>query len=591
MNWTTIQATGYRPEIDGVRAIAVVAVILFHMGYLPNGYLGVDVFFVISGYLITGIIYKKRKTASFSIKEFYLRRFRRITPLVLVVTTVALLVGGFVMLPDDLENLAQSVVATTLFSNNILSYITIFDYWDITNEFKPLMHTWSLGIEEQYYLFYPLIIMLIPVKRKKLLVTLLSVLALLSFSLYLFESGAATRFYLLQYRFFELAIGGIFAIILDSKIVELKYRWLVWLVMLFILVVPPAIFPVEVALSAVVLLTTIILTTIGVESRINPVISSSGFVFIGKISFSLYMWHQVYLAYYRYTYSDELSLWSSMVLGGLILATSILSYNFVEEPFRRGFLPNRTFMVGIVGISLALLLPSLLLYSKAGIIRDVPELSIIYGGSENVHHNSYNDRIYKLANEFDSTNTIKVLLIGNSFARDYGNILLETKFSDQMDLSYAYSWSDLDDDNRIENSDVILAFPLTASVYEKNKERQYLNVDKLYCIGNKSFGTNSGLYYNYRGDDKCEQLARIREDAITYNQVQSAFWGPKFLDVLRYIRVDSAFVPVFTEECKFFSQDTKHLTYDGAKELAKYISADPKHQLNRIFTSYGANRE
>lgn len=145
----------YRHDIDGLRAIAVLAVIFFHFGVLPAGYLGVDVFFVISGFLITGIVVNQIDAGKFTILGFYLRRTRRIIPLSLFVGMVALFVGMLCMLPDDLENLSQSVIATNLFGNNVLQAVTTKNYWDVVNEFKPLMHTWSLGVEEQYYLFYP----------------------------------------------------------------------------------------------------------------------------------------------------------------------------------------------------------------------------------------------------------------------------------------------------------------------------------------------------------------------------------------------------------------------------------------------------
>lgn len=118
----------FRYDIQGIRALAVLTVFVFHLGFLPNGYLGVDIFFVISGFLITGILNKEFINGTYSIKEFYLRRLRRIIPLVLIVNIIALIIGFIIMLPDDYENLAQSVVATNFFSNNILQYITTGNY-------------------------------------------------------------------------------------------------------------------------------------------------------------------------------------------------------------------------------------------------------------------------------------------------------------------------------------------------------------------------------------------------------------------------------------------------------------------------------
>lgn len=148
----------YRKDIDGLRAISVIAVVLFHMQYFKLGYLGVDVFFIISGFLITSILYKSREGNSLSLAHFYNRRIRRIVPLVLVINIVGIALGLILMLPYDLDKLVQSVIATNFFGNNILELYTSKDYWQIANEYSPLMHTWSLGIEEQFYLFFPFVL-------------------------------------------------------------------------------------------------------------------------------------------------------------------------------------------------------------------------------------------------------------------------------------------------------------------------------------------------------------------------------------------------------------------------------------------------
>ena len=151
----------YRPEIDGLRAVAVIPVIMFHAGYkiFSGGFVGVDIFFVISGYLITTIIISELDSNNFSILSFYERRMRRILPALFLVMGVSSILSYFLMLPDELENFGQSVVATTLFSNNILLVLTS-GYWSLESEFKPLLHTWSLGVEEQYYIIFTIFLIM-----------------------------------------------------------------------------------------------------------------------------------------------------------------------------------------------------------------------------------------------------------------------------------------------------------------------------------------------------------------------------------------------------------------------------------------------
>ena len=148
----------YRPEIDGLRAVSVIPVIFFHAGleFFKGGFLGVDIFFVISGYLITLIILNDLDKGNFSLSKFYERRARRILPALFFVICCCVPFAYFWMLPDPLENFGQSVFATIFFANNVLLWMTS-GYWDLASEFKPLIHTWSLAVEEQFYIVFPLI--------------------------------------------------------------------------------------------------------------------------------------------------------------------------------------------------------------------------------------------------------------------------------------------------------------------------------------------------------------------------------------------------------------------------------------------------
>jgi peptidoglycan/LPS O-acetylase OafA/YrhL len=209
----------YRREIDGLRALAVIPVILAHAGIeiFSGGFVGVDIFFVISGYLITTIILDELEQGDFTIVKFYERRARRILPALFVVMFATTIVGYFLLMPDEYKNLGQSLVATSLFSNNVLLGITS-GYWDLASEFKPLLHTWSLGVEEQYYIFTPIVLMLAWKLSKKSIPLLLWIIFAKSllFSIWFVYISPDWAFYILPTRAWELAIGGIATIIMRS---------------------------------------------------------------------------------------------------------------------------------------------------------------------------------------------------------------------------------------------------------------------------------------------------------------------------------------------------------------------------------------
>ena len=159
-------AATYRPDIDGLRAIAVLGVVFCHVGIgLPGGYVGVDVFFVISGYLITKIIATDIEKGTFSLGNFWLRRIRRIVPALSAMTIATLIAGYFILLPDSYESLGKSVIALVLLSSNILFWRQI-NYFAPEGTEKPLLHTWSLAVEEQFYLLFPILIFFLITKRR-----------------------------------------------------------------------------------------------------------------------------------------------------------------------------------------------------------------------------------------------------------------------------------------------------------------------------------------------------------------------------------------------------------------------------------------
>ncbi len=561
----------YRKDIDGLRAFAVLAVIAFHFGYLPAGYLGVDVFFVISGYLISGILFSELVEQKISLSQFYLRRIRRIIPLILFVTVVVLLVGIFCMLPDDLENLSTSIVATNFFSNNILQIFTTKNYWDIHNEFKPLVHTWSLGIEEQFYIFYPFIFLVLGKRRIKLIIPVLLGLSIISILLFITTNNQLLRFYLIPYRFFELSLGGLAAVHLKQN--AKNYFFQSKAVFLFIITIV-FLFCFGNFLSNVIAVLITVIVSVGVITSANNqhkissiLLENKVIVLIGKISFSLYLWHQPIIAFTRYTYGDAFLTKNSFVIFLFIVALSFFSYFSIEQPFRNKEKVKIKELLCIVALMFLLSTgAALYIYLRSGIVRNVPELDISNGSIERNMHAKYNDRIYKFDIEFSKENAIKILVIGNSEARDWANVLMESTISSQIELSYTEKVEACKDfQSRCDSADFIFVSTIDTLGYNKKFKIYNIDLQKVKVIGLKSFGKSNGIFYNKkRNENYCNQRVKIDEKIYTANENLIKQWGNNYINLLGLVIDDKQSVNVFTPNCKFLSQDCIHFTKNGA---------------------------
>ncbi|OED49402.1 hypothetical protein AB838_06930 [Rhodobacteraceae bacterium (ex Bugula neritina AB1)] len=334
--------TQYRPEIDGLRAIAVGAVILFHAGFglFSGGYIGVDVFFVISGYLITGILLNDLKKDRFSIWQFYERRARRILPALVFVLVCCLPFAWAWMYPGQLVDFAQAVLAVVFFVSNILFWRQS-DYFAPDAENNPLLHTWSLAVEEQFYIFFPILLWLIWRWGGRGLLPTLIVISLASLGLAEVAARVApgANFYLIPTRAWELLAGSICAVIMMRR--PHKPNAILALIGLAMVAISIFVFDDQTpfpSLYAVVPVagTALIVLFAGQKDPVGRLLCLRGMIGIGLVSYSAYLWHQPLLAFARIRLGDHLP---TPLVWGLIAATFVLAYfswRFVEQPFRAG---------------------------------------------------------------------------------------------------------------------------------------------------------------------------------------------------------------------------------------------------------------
>ncbi len=335
----------YRPEIDGLRALAVLPVMFFHAGLqsFSGGFVGVDVFFVISGYLITSVILTERQAGAFNLVKFYERRARRILPALFVVMLACLPFAWLWLLPTDMESFSQSVVAVSAFASNILFWRTS-GYFEPAAELKPLLHTWSLAVEEQYYLLFPFLLMLMLRLGKHWAVALLGALALLS--LITAQWGSAVdptaTFYLLPTRMWELLIGVLVAFYLaaderrrhSSSIGEIGSAigllLLTYGVFMFDKDTPSPSFYILVPTIGTALI--ILFST--PQTLVGRLLGQKLVVGIGLISYSAYLWHQPILAFARQRGFNAPSQFLFCALAISAFVPAYLSWKYVEKPFR-----------------------------------------------------------------------------------------------------------------------------------------------------------------------------------------------------------------------------------------------------------------
>ena len=444
----------YKPYIDGLRALAVLPVIFFHADFkfFNGGFVGVDIFFVISGYLITNIIIQDLYKKKFSLKKFYLRRARRILPVLYFVTFISLLISMFIMTNEQLNFFSIQVISVILFISNFFFWRNT-GYFDPNSEIQPLLHTWSLGVEEQFYIFFPIFLIFVWSFLKKKLVFLLIAISLLSLLLsqiggnfkiqnissefpfmtlpfdFFWQAGSA-NFYLPFGRIWELLVGSLISIFLNrTKILDQKTNNYFSILGFFLIIVSilsftenvqyPSVFTIFPVLGSALLIIYSTKSTLSYK-----ILSYKPLVFLGLISFSLYLWHQPLLAFNRIFFGVELSFIHKLSLIIITIIFSLFSWKFIEKPFRdKKAINDKNIILILFFTSLIILILSFLIYSsKINSIKEPLPQNIIKSFQSEKSDNCFDLKYAHLENKKwfceigDQSSNYSFAVIGDSHA-------------------------------------------------------------------------------------------------------------------------------------------------------------------------------
>lgn len=524
--------------IDILKGIAIAAVVLFHFGVFPRGYLGVDIFLVLAGYFTAASLWKRPIGRLRDGLRFIGGRLWRLLPPLLVGAAVALAVGMLLMMPDDLENLAQSVLASNFFANNILASLTTKDYWATANEYRPLMHTWYLGVLVQFYLLAVLLDLGLNKLRRPSLRTCSVVWASLSAAsllLYLCGFSRGITYYHLPFRIFEFGIGSLLFYARTAFGFKIPFR------------LP--------------------------KNKFTRALAA-----LGAASLSIYVWHQIVLAFIRYSFVNvdvSTSIIMLALLLPLIALLAYLSYRYIE-PIKR---TTRNIWLVLVGFIL-LSAGALVLYLRAGVFYSVPELEV---DVHNVHRGmwaEYCDRGWKYYREFQPTDKPRWVVVGDSYGRDFINVILESPIADKVDIYFAPDHSDEDNIARIKGADMLIVAYSNMDIKLASYVLAFKSRHSDYrVVGDKQIAASMGRFYRQRYSPDYHSLTAYypRYSSLRReNDWMRARFGDKFIDVMQLLEMDKERVAVFSPDGRYLSHDGRHLTRAGAQFLASKIDWDPR---------------
>lgn len=616
-------ALSYQAEVDGLRAVAVVPVVLFHAGFVgfSAGYLGVDVFFVISGYLITSLVLRDIAAGRFSVLAFYERRARRILPALFFVALCSIPLALLLMFPWQVADFGESLTATMGFYANQY-FLSTLDYFREGSDHAPFLHMWSLAVEEQYYLLVPPVLWLawMAGARRAMLLGLALAASLLSLvgAALIVTRWQQTAFYIFPTRAFELGVGSLLALaLLDRPRPEGPMNGPLALLGLGMVVAPMLFLPSWAVLPSWPTLVpcvgaALVIAFASPGTAAHRLLASPVLVAVGLVSFSLYLWHQPLFAFARITEFRQPGDGLMLGLSLLALLLAALTWRYVERPFR-----DRTAISarGILGYGLAssaglLLLAGVAPWLAASPTRYPPEQRQFT--IPLADHADYVERGYNRLTQADFVDDgrRRLLIIGDSFSQDFYNMIAETggfpgyQIVTRRFLSTCQIYLGPEDvtpllgaeaancARQVQAADlvplareadvVVFAFSWRpwsgARVAETIANFGFRDDQTVLVIGRKSFG-----YFNARSFLGMDPAARLalrngpRPEHAATNEIMRRLVAPEmFVDTQALVCGAAPDCPLFAPDGGMISFDGNHLTRAGARYLGTLLFRDPR---------------
>ena len=616
----------YRPEIDGLRAIAVLFVFVFHLNpeILPSGFIGVDLFFVISGYLITGIILNQQESGNWSLRIYYIKRIKRIVPLLYVIILFFTVLSYFIFTPKQLVNVAESSFYCVTFLSNIFFYLES-GYFQAINSMNLFLHTWSVSIEMQFYFLYPLLLLFVKRFFPRSLALWIVCFTLLSFFLAQWGGNGRFSYPFVEKEFFLTNVAdwayfmpftrawvillGALVFLIEKSRPRLPYANQITIASLGLLILPLSYVDPETPYpSAHALLPTLsfclLILCLRKGQIAHSVLTWSPLRLVGKISFSIYLIHYPVIKIFNYLGWDGIV--EMVVIVILTLLASVLTWKYVEQRYRKKASRRLTSMLLIAN-----LIPISALVSSNGFIDEYDGHDKYLAGNAHKGEGELSSEFYKQLNlspfSLDDSRQ-KLLVIGDSYAEDFVNSLRQNQLDANVQLSTFkipascgnlmvksditpfipkkllpmccnvgwYSSPDLLD--LIEKADVVLLASLWREwqmpfLQESLSNIQGIATGKVFVFGAKDFGE-----INFRDllqipyPNRLTHLNSLSDQSIKVNeQMRINIPEDQFIDFQKVMGSSEDLVPIFTPEGILISQDGQHSTNAGARYIGQRL--------------------